>query len=369
MWETALRLSLRSVAVVAFLFGLVSTLQAEELRVVNWRGQQALRLTGVIEEGTANRFAAVISGILPSKDGARILLLDSPGGSVREALAMSDVMDKVEVHTVIPDGARCASACASIVFIAGRFRTVEAFGLLGQHSCSRNGLPDQGCNDELAKNAVAHGISYGSVAAFVTYTPPEDIQWLSRQDADGWGLTRYPGESESGFQKSEPRAVELITGQRPKAQTAWRIDFREDGYRAFVRPYTDDERELQLNIFCDESLKGRLFVSMEIHGKAATASDAILSLRVESDAFTWSDEKPVIWQADPLVSEVITEVPKADINDLLAKADAFSFKIAMKPPYEPIAARTLLAKSRKVLLFAADNCASGHFDGPRAPLD
>src|SRR3954468_15480090 len=33
---------------------------------------------------------------------------------------------------------------------------------------------DQLCNDLLSKNALLHGVSYGSVAAFVTYVAPAD---------------------------------------------------------------------------------------------------------------------------------------------------------------------------------------------------
>jgi hypothetical protein len=76
----------------------------------------------------------------------------------------------------------------------------------------------------------------------------------------------------------------------------------------------------------------------------------------------------VVWQADKLVSEVVTEVPQEHIIDLLTKVKTIRFDITVKAPYEPIEADTSLETSRKVLLFAANNCASGHYDGPRAPL-
>ncbi len=343
-------------------------LHAEELQATIWRGHPALRLTGIIESGTAERFISAISAIAPSDHGARILLLDSPGGSVEEAFAMSRAMDKIKIHTVIPDGARCASACASIVFIAGEYRTVEVFGLFGQHSCSSNGVANQACNDEISNHAFAHGVSYGSVSAFITYVGPDDILWLSRTEADGWGLTRYPGEEESGFSKSEPYAFRYIFNKRSPAQAAWRIDFREDGYRAFLRPYSDEDRELQINLFCDESLKGRLFLTMEIHGPAHTVSDAVLDMRVATDIFDWNDERPVIWQADDLVAEVITEIPQDRIKDFLSAANTLRVTITTRPPYDLIEATTYLKGSRKVLIFAANHCVTGHYDGPRAPL-
>jgi hypothetical protein len=334
---------------------------AEELRNETWRGREVLRLTGLVEEGTAGRFAAALGQIKPFPHGLPVVLLDSPGGNVGEAFAMSRLMDLHPVHTVVPNGARCASACASIVFIAGTYRTVEPFGALGQHSCSVAGTPDQACNEELAQHALEHGVSHGSVAAFVTYVLPKDILWFSREDADGWGLTRYPEEQASGFEKSEPRAIKMITGKMPPAQSAWRIDFREDGYKAFVRTVSDAERELQLNLFCIESLRGRLFLSMEINGPSAIVSRAVLGLRVETDRFAWDDSEPFIWQADDQVSEVITEVPKSHIVGILSEVDRLKVMLAMTEGYEPIFAQTYLASSGKVLRFAANNCTSGHF--------
>ncbi len=175
----------------AFVF-LITLLVATEahpgsISAERWRGHDVLRLTGTIERGLADK-------LLQKKDlaevwshGARVLLLDSPGGDVDESLRISAVMDDAPFHTVVPNGARCASACGSIVFIAGRFRTVEAYGALGQHSCSTDGVPDDDCNEELAMHAVKHGVSHGSIAAFVTGAAPEKMIWFSREDVDGWG--------------------------------------------------------------------------------------------------------------------------------------------------------------------------------------
>jgi hypothetical protein len=350
------------------LLTLDSPLMADTLTVDTWRGRKVLRLSGPIEEGISVQFAELATKVEKFPHGMPVLLLDSPGGSVAEAMTMSRLLDLHSFHTVIPNGAKCASACASILFIAGAFRTVEPFGALGQHSCSSGGMADKACNEMLAQHALAHGVSHGSVAAFVTYVPPGEIQWFSRKDADGWGLTRYAGEKESGFEKSEPSVIKIITGRTPSAQAAWRIDFREDGFKAFLRPVTDAERELQLNLFCSEKLNGRLFISMEIHGPKDTLANAVIGLRVKTDLSGWDDYSPVIWQADDLVSEVITEVPRDQITSVLAKANSLTYIIAMKEPYKPIHAQTRLRSSRQVLRFASNHCPSGRYEGPVAPL-
>lgn len=341
---------------------------SEELRLETWRGHQVLRLSGPIEAGTAERFAEMAANVPALPHGLPVLLLDSPGGLVDEAMKMSAFMDAHPFHTVVPDGARCASACASILFIAGKNRTVEGSGLLGQHSCAIDGVKVQSCNDLLAENAVNHGVAYGSVAAFVTYTAPQDIAWLSKQDAEGWSLTRYPWEDLSGFEEISPYEIKLLKGVMPAAQSAWRIDFREDGFEAFSRVVSDVEQEGQINLFCVENLPGRVFLAMETTGSAEAVAGAVQGVSISTDGFTWKDQKPTIWQADPQMTEVITEVPRDHIVDLLTRTEVLTFTLSFQQPYKPMWVTTNMAKSGKVLVFAANNCTSGNYSGPRVQL-
>ncbi|WP_235897567.1 hypothetical protein [Neoaquamicrobium microcysteis] len=339
-----------------------------EVTVEQWRGYQVLRLSGSISNGTAARYRELVSTVDRLPHGLPILLLDSSGGLVDEALALSAIMADYPAHTVIPDGAKCASACASIVFVAGQNRTIEDGGALGQHSCSVGGVADQACNEEIAAHAIKHGVSHGSIAAFVTYVAPDDILWFSREDAEGWGLTRYPGEAESGFEKSEPRVIRMLTGSFPAAQSAWRLAFREDGYQAFSRTVSDVEREMEIGLFCIEALPGRLFLSMTITGPAAAVQGAVAGVGVFADHMRWDDHTPAIWQIEPMLTEVITEVPRERIIEFLTRIDALTFGIAMRKPYEPIIGRTTLSSSRGVLKFAANNCASGTYAEVPSPL-
>jgi hypothetical protein len=353
------RLLRTSIAAGMLLTAFSAAADAAVFTTETWRGHQVLRMTGRIDPGSAKRLVEAAERVAPLPHGLPVLLLDSPGGSVDEAMEISSFLQRHPFHTVVPDGALCASACASIVFIAGRNRTVEPFGLLGQHSCSVGGSPDQACNDEIAEHAFKNGVSHGSVAAFVTYVQPDEIMWFTREDADGWGLTRYPREAENGFEKSEPRVIRMLTGRFPEAQAAWRIDFFEDGYRAFLRPYTDHIREMQLNVFCRESTPGRLFLSMEINGASEVVSSASRGVRVATDRFAWADRSPLIRQMDDLVTEVIAEIPQERIIPFLRDADELEFRVDLRPPYEPMVAKTFLYTSRDALLFAANNCASG----------
>ena len=240
-----------------WLFFTVSTqCAAMEISTGYWNGREVVLANGEVVNGDAQRFMVALASISRAQHGVPIVILNSSGGSVDEAFRVSDVFSRIPVHTVVPKGAQCASACASIIFIAGKYRTIEEGGEIGQHSCSRGGVKDQKCNDLLSENALNHGISYGSIAAFVTYASPKEMIWFTRSQADCFGLTNYPYTVESGFEKSEPCVIEVISGRKGGSQSAWRVDFKNDGYRAFLRPVSDDEREMELNLFCDNKKPG-----------------------------------------------------------------------------------------------------------------
>ena len=329
---------------------------AMDFQQVEWRGKTVLLATGEIVEGDAERFASAINELPLSPHGVPVVLLDSPGGAVFEALKISEFLDDQPAHMVIPDGASCASACASILFIAGIYRTVEPLGRFGQHSCSLNGIPVQSCNDTLAEHAVVNGVSYGSVAAFVTYVPPDEIQWFSREQVDCWGISRYPFTDESNFEKSEPCAIELYFGNMPAAQSAWRVDFSGDGYMAFLRPAFDHLRELQLDLWCDETRPGSMFLSMEIMGGSEAVQDVILDANLFAPPVTLINAPFWVDQADETYSRVTIEIRPQEVLPLLTEANQLSFELTTKAPLQPIYAWTSLAGSRKALLFAANNC-------------
>jgi hypothetical protein len=329
---------------------------ALDVRQVDWNGHKVLFATGEIIQGDAQKIAVALAQVKPLPHGLPVLLLSSNGGSVGEALRISQVFSEKPVHTVIPAGARCASACASIVFIAGSIRTVEQGGLLGQHSCSAGGVANQECNDMLASHALAHGVSHGSVAAFVTYASPADMIWFSRSDADCWGLTRYPFSRESGFDKSDPCAIKGITGRKPRAQSAWRIDFKGDGYRAFLRPASDDERELELNLYCDEKVPSTLFLSMDIQGPATTIRSAVSGATLDAPPVVSTGVPFEVSQVDREFSRLIMRIETRDVIPFLTQSDRMQLRLALKPPYQPIVATTYLSGSRGALLFAANHC-------------
>lgn len=100
----------------------------EPLRI-ELEGGGVLRLTGTIDPGAAKRFEHEID---TRGEYVSTVLLDSPGGSVDDALEMGRLIGEKGLHTRVPDGALCASSCP-IVFASGQVREAGREAAIGVH--------------------------------------------------------------------------------------------------------------------------------------------------------------------------------------------------------------------------------------------
>ncbi|WP_218174294.1 hypothetical protein, partial [Pseudomonas tolaasii] len=99
----------------------------------------------------------------------------------------------VEFRTYIAPGGRCISACAAIIFIAGREHVAVPGSYLGFHGCfnTQTRKIETLCNEVIAEHAIAHGTAYGAVMAFIEKIPSDEVVWISGNEADCWGVNRY----------------------------------------------------------------------------------------------------------------------------------------------------------------------------------
>lgn len=168
--------------------------------------------TGPIVPGDDDRLREALRYVNRTPEGLYGLALDSPGGSVDAAYQITHVMDEQGFITAVMSGESCASACASIVFVAGDYRLMSPGSRLGFHHCyyqsGQEVIADALCNEEVASHAVAHGVAWGSVMAWMQFTPPSDVLWFTSSEAACWGLLRYPGDP-PGIQPA-PCVIELI---------------------------------------------------------------------------------------------------------------------------------------------------------------
>jgi hypothetical protein len=161
----------------------------------------AVLASGEIDPGDAPRLARALKRATTDAHGTRRLLLDSPGGSVVDALDMADLLGAIGVTTVVPARAMCASACASVLFVAGRYRTVEKGGQLLIHSCfdARNGRKVDQCDAYISARAQQQGISGRAMMAFQEMAPgPSYGVIFNAADAACFGLTLAPGKAALG---------------------------------------------------------------------------------------------------------------------------------------------------------------------------
>jgi hypothetical protein len=177
-------------------------------------GDHFVLAKGEIVPGDTERLRMALESVGRNRYGNKEIALESGGGMVSEALNMVALMDEEKVSTVVLPGAMCASACAQIVFLAGVHRIVAEGGQLGMHTCAAGRNRSPLCNEVIAQNALNHGTPHGSVMAFMKYTDPSEMVWLSSKDADCFGFTRWPPGIDRGTKPGEiaPCVREAING-------------------------------------------------------------------------------------------------------------------------------------------------------------
>ena len=99
-----------------------------------------LRLSGTIDPGAADRFSAELDARGEYID---TVALDSPGGSVTDALIIGALIRAHELSTSVAAGALCASSCP-LVFAGGVERLASPTAVIGVHQIYAAAAPDSG---------------------------------------------------------------------------------------------------------------------------------------------------------------------------------------------------------------------------------
>ena len=94
-----------------------------------WKGDPVITLTGTIAPGDAERFAEFLDTVDPVPAYA---FLNSPGGSVRDALSMGRAMRDAGIGTRMTATDICLSACPYLL-ASGDSRAVEDGAMVGVH--------------------------------------------------------------------------------------------------------------------------------------------------------------------------------------------------------------------------------------------
>jgi hypothetical protein len=97
--------------------------------VVKLGSAGVLSLTGTFDPGSAQRVADEIAA---HGEYVRSVALDSPGGSITDALAIGQLIRDKGFGTTVAAGALCASSCP-LVFAGGREREANSAAAIGVH--------------------------------------------------------------------------------------------------------------------------------------------------------------------------------------------------------------------------------------------
>ncbi|ODN70688.1 hypothetical protein [Methylobrevis pamukkalensis] len=149
-----------------------------------------LEARGTITPGTAARFAEEIG----KRGGyATTIVLDSPGGSVTDALEMSRLIRARGLDTLVEEEGRCASSCP-LVFSGGTQRFAEEGASVGVHQVSamrvtggpeETGAEGMASAQRVSAECQRHLVDMGvdpRVWIHAMETPPEQIFYFTQDE-------------------------------------------------------------------------------------------------------------------------------------------------------------------------------------------
>ena len=143
-----------------------------------FEGPYAIR---VLNEGLGLEISGTFSWALPQQVGValaeapnvRVIYLDSPGGHIKAALEVADLIRARNIDTYV--NRMCASAC-TIAFLAGRQRFVGKTARLGFHQAHGPGISSAQSN-LLLRLAYENFSLPAAFIAHVLRTPPQNL-WI-----------------------------------------------------------------------------------------------------------------------------------------------------------------------------------------------
>ena len=153
----------------------------------------------VQDAGPHDRALIVVRGTFATGDGERffakiaplstaIVRLEGSGGSVLAGIQIGETIRLKNMDTLVPAGARCASACA-LAWLGGSQRFMGPGARIGVHSAAdpkSGGVSGVG-NALLGAYLNRLGLSYSAVV-YIVQAPPDSVMWLSIADAKRLGI-------------------------------------------------------------------------------------------------------------------------------------------------------------------------------------
>ncbi len=152
---------------------------------------------GTIDPGAAGRFAEEIEA---RGEYVKTVQLNSPGGSVDDAIAMSKLIRDRKLETKVVSRALCASSCP-IAFAGGAERIAEKDAVIGVHqvfngsrerpSAEQAMSSAQSTTARVARHLEEMGIASG-LWLYALETPPDRLYYLTGKEMTDFRLVTRP---------------------------------------------------------------------------------------------------------------------------------------------------------------------------------
>jgi hypothetical protein len=140
---------------------------------------------GTLESEDGQRFTGAVSGIRKA-----IVMFSSNGGDLDAGLAIGRAIRHNNFTTGVPAGVQCASACA-LAWLGGITRYMASSARIGFHAAyvdGKGGPRESGVGNALV-GAYLNSLGLAEQAViYMTSPPPDDIQWLTMEDARQIGI-------------------------------------------------------------------------------------------------------------------------------------------------------------------------------------
>jgi hypothetical protein len=152
-----------------------------------------LKATGSVMPGTAQNFISQLEQI---GEYVELVSLDSPGGSLEDALSIGAAIREAGLTTLVEDGALCACACP-VILAGGTQRRAEPDAAIGVHQIYLGGETFTSAGDAMAaaQTTTARVTRYleemGVDPAVWTHaleTPPRQLYYLTAEEMAEYDL-------------------------------------------------------------------------------------------------------------------------------------------------------------------------------------
>lgn len=156
-----------------------------------------LRAVGTIDQGAAARLEAVLEA---NEGDVTSVSLDSPGGSLDDAIVMARMLRENGIATAVENGAICASSCP-LLMAGGTARSAGAAATVGVHQFYAesvlNADPAQAMADaQLTTARIARHLEAMGVDPTLWFkalaTPPQSLYYLSPRELSAYRLVTAP---------------------------------------------------------------------------------------------------------------------------------------------------------------------------------